>query len=217
MSPPILPRPVPDIPLIPGRLVDLERLDMARHGDDLWWEIGADDRLWEKIPPGPFPDKPTFLEWLTPRADRADVACYAIVGRETRAALGLFLLLGVNPAMGTVEMGLVYGPSLARRTEGTEAFLLLGRYVLETLGYRRLEWRCGPDHTASRRAAERFGFTQEGILRQTLWVKGRSWDTTVLSLLDHEWPAVSERLSAWLSPDNFDEDGEQISALGDIK
>ena len=112
-------------------------------------------------------------------------------------------------------MGLVYGPSLARRTEGTEAFFLLGGYVLETLAYRRLEWRCGPDHVASRRAAGRFGFTHEGILRQTMWAKGRSWDTTVLSLLDHEWPAVAERLGAWLSPDNFDEHGEQVRALGD--
>jgi RimJ/RimL family protein N-acetyltransferase len=115
--------------------------------------------------------------------------------------------------MGTVEMGLVYGPALARRTAGTEAFFLLARHVLDTLSYRRLEWRCGPGHVASRRAAKRFGFTEEGTLRQTMWTKGRNWDTVVYSILDREWPAIEARLAAWLSPDNFDANGKQIIQL----
>jgi RimJ/RimL family protein N-acetyltransferase len=81
------------------------------------------------------------------------------------------------------------------------------------LRFRRLEWRCGPDHTASRRAADRYGFTLEGVARQTMWTKGRSWDTAVYSLLDHEWPQASARLQGWLSPENFDADGRQLRAL----
>jgi RimJ/RimL family protein N-acetyltransferase len=85
--------------------------------------------------------------------------------------------------------------------------------VLDTLSYRRLEWRCDPRHAASRRAAERFGFTEEGTLRQTMWTKNRNWDTVVYSILDREWPEIEKRLEAWLAPGNFDVEGRQIRPL----
>ena len=213
MTAPNLPCAHPDAAVIPGRLVDLERVEPARHAPGLWSSIGQDRTLWSLIPPGPFADTDDFKAWLTDRANRADTALYAIVDKTNGQAAGLFFLLGINPAMGTVEMGLVYGPALARRTAGTEAFYLLARYVLETLGYRRMEWRCAPEHTASCRAAERFGFTAEGLLRQTMWVKDRSWDTRLYAMLDHEWPMIAARLEDWLSPDNFLPDGRQITTL----
>ncbi len=213
MHPPSLPCAHPDAAVIPGRLVDLERADPARHAESLWLSIGQDAALWSLIPPGPFADLQGFATWLADRSNRAEAVLYAVVDNTSGQAAGLFFLLNVNPAMGTVEMGLVYGSALSRRTAGTEAFLLLARYVLGTLGYRRMEWRCAPEHAASRRAAVRFGFTEEGLLRQTMWMKDRSWDTQLYAMLDHEWPAVAARLTAWLSPDNFTADGRQIKPL----
>lgn len=214
---PLLPRPFPDAGAIPGDRVGLERLDPARHGRELWQAIG-DPRLWAGVPPGPFPDEAAFVDWLRLRTGQAGVALYAIMDRSGEAprAAGLFLLLQVTPAMGVAELGLVYGPALSRRAGGTEAFLLLGRYLFETLGYRRLEWRCTPENRASMRAAARYGFTLEGVLRQTMWVKGGNWDTAVHSILDREWPAVAGRLRAWLSPDNFAPDGTRLRPLSDF-
>jgi RimJ/RimL family protein N-acetyltransferase len=110
-------------------------------------------------------------------------------------------------------MGLMLGPHIARGTAATEAFHLLGRYLFETLGYRRLEWRCSPENEASMRAAERFGYTLEGILRQNAWIKGRNWDTAVYAILDGEWPANVARLADWLAPENFAADGHQKRTL----
>jgi len=217
MITPALPCAFPDAALISGRLVDLERADPARHAEGLWASIGQDAALWSLIPPGPFADLQSFTAWLADRASRTDAALYTIVDKASGQAAGVFFLLSVNAAMGTVEMGLIYGPALARRTAGTEAFFLLGRYVLGTLGYRRMEWRCAPEHAASRRAAIRFGFAQEGLLRQTLWVKDRSWDTQLYAMLDHDWPAIAARLTAWLSPSNFMPDGRQIQPLDTLK
>ena len=45
------------------------------------------------------------------------------------------------------------------------------------LGYRRYEWKCDALNAASRRAAERLGFTFEGIFRQAVVYKGRNRDT----------------------------------------
>jgi RimJ/RimL family protein N-acetyltransferase len=214
-TPPALPCLHPSTVLIPGRLVDLERADVTCHAAGLWAAIGTDPELWRLIPPGPFADEAAFTEWLTDRAGRADATLYTISDKVGGCPAGLFFLLGVDTNMGVVEMGLVYGPALSRQTAGTEAVFLLARHVLDTLSYRRLEWRCDPDHTASRRAAERFGFTQEGILRQTMWTKGRNWDTVVYSILDCEWPATATRLEAWLAPENFDSDGRQSRRLSE--
>jgi RimJ/RimL family protein N-acetyltransferase len=212
-TPPALPCLHPGTLTIPGRLVDLERADVPRHAAGLWTAIGSDPSLWAMIPPGPFADETAFTEWFTDRSGRADATLYTIVDKASGKPAGLFFLLGVNTTMGVVEMGLVYGAGLTRQTEGTEAFFLLARHVLDTLSYRRLEWRCDPGHTASRRAAERFGFTEEGTLRQTMWTKDRSWDTVVYAILDREWPTIEKRLEAWLAPENFDADGRQLRPL----
>lgn len=217
-QPPALPRPSLDAETIPGRTIDLERGDVLRHGLDLWEAIGARDDLWDGIPSGPFETQTAFLEWLADRLGRDDQRAYAIIDKtgDKRAAVGLFFLLQLKPDMGTTEIGLVYGPALMRTVAGTEAVYRLAQYVMETNGYRRLEWRCGPDNLASVRAASRYGFTYEGTMRQTYWLKGHNWDTRIYSILDSEWPAVGARFEAWLAPENFDAEGRQIRALSEI-
>src|SRR5262249_11503740 len=80
----------------------------------------------------------------------------------------------------------------------TEAQYLLARYVFETLGYRRHEWKCSWMNEPSRRAALRLGFTYEGIFRQHMIVKGRNRDTAWFSMLDGEWPARRASFERWL-------------------
>ena len=87
------------------------------------------------------------------------------------------------------------------------------RAAFDDLGNRRLEWKCDAADARSRRAAERFGFTYEGVFRQHMIVKGHNRDTAWYSLLDSEWPAARAAFEAWLSPANFDPDGRQRSAL----
>jgi RimJ/RimL family protein N-acetyltransferase len=212
---PNLPCALPDAPYLPGRTVDLVRLDIEAHASGLWRAIGADPARWTWIPSGPFADTGAFSEWLETRARRDDVILNTVLDKTGPAPVpaGLYFLLHLDPAMGVAEFGLMLGPALSGRTGGTEAFYLRARYLFETLGYRRLEWRCHPDNLASVRAAERFGFTREGVLRQAAWLKGGSWDTALYAMLDHEWPAVAARMAAWLAPENFDAEGRQISRL----
>ena len=91
---------------------------------------------------------------------------------------------------------------------------LLARYAFEELGYRRYEWKCNGLNAPSRRAAERLGFTFEGIFRQHMIVKGKNRDTAWYSMLDSEWPERKEKLESWLSPENFLQDGTQRQPLG---
>ncbi len=211
---PSLPRPDPNGAALTGATVRLERLDPSRHGRDLWRAVGATASLWDMVPPGPFADEDAFRKWLTERAARTDQIQYALIDRiGTERAEGLYLLINIDSAVGRLEMGLMLGAKLSRAKAATEAFFLLGQYVFETLGYRRLEWRCDTANEASMRAAQRFGFTLEGVLRQNTWLKGRNWDTAVFAILDGEWPALAARFAHWLVPENFDSEGRQIRPL----
>ena len=78
------------------------------------------------------------------------------------------------------------------------------------------EWKCDALNQASRKAAERLGFTYEGCFRQAVVYKGRTRDTDWLSIIDQEWPAIKERFEAWLDPTNFDENGQQKQSLADM-
>lgn len=105
---------------------------------------------------------------------------------------------------------------MKNRVTGTEALWLLMRDAFEH-GFRRVEWKCDSMNTASRRAAERLGFTYEGRLRQMMVRKGRNRDSEWFSLLDSEWPQADAALRAWLSPENFTADGIQKQPLSHFR
>jgi hypothetical protein len=83
-------------------------------------------------------------------------------------------------------------------------------------GYRRYEWKCNALNLASRRAAQRLGFSFEGVFRQHLVVKGRNRDTAWFSVIDSEWPGLREAFRAWLDDANFDANGRQRERLSDL-
>ena len=83
-------------------------------------------------------------------------------------------------------------------------------------GYRRYEWKCDALNVPSRRAAQRLGFSYEGLFRQAVVYKGRNRDTAWFSVIDSEWPALREAFRVWLSPVNFDATGRQKERLSDL-
>jgi RimJ/RimL family protein N-acetyltransferase len=197
-----------------GRFGRLEKLTHA-HAPSLWQAVKDNDQLWTYMPSySPFPDAITFSDWVAARARLDDPYSYAIVEPQGRA-VGFITLMEIRPAMRVIEVGgVVYSLALQRTPLATEAQYLLARYAFETLGYRRYEWKCDALNAASRRAALRFGFTFEGILRQHQIARGRNRDTAYYSMLDSEWPARKLSFERWISPQNFTADGGQILSLG---
>jgi hypothetical protein len=122
----------------------------------------------------------------------------------------------MKPASGSIEVGYIaMAPQLQRTRAATEAIYLMMKWAFEA-GYRRFEWKCDALNAASRRAAQRFGLSFEGVFRQATVVKGRNRDTAWFAAIEAEWPALKEAFEVWLSPANFDVHGQQRERLSDL-
>jgi RimJ/RimL family protein N-acetyltransferase len=120
----------------------------------------------------------------------------------------------IDPVHGVIEVGnILRGPAIARTRVATEALYLFAEYVFDTLGYRRFEWKCNDRNEPSKRAAERFGFTFEGIFRQHMVTKGENRNTAWFALIDGDWSFAKQGYQAWLGPENFGDDGQQKAGL----
>ncbi|MGA8498501.1 MAG: GNAT family protein [Xanthobacteraceae bacterium] len=209
----LTPAPRPGPVTLKGRHGRLEKLK-ADHAADLWAVFAGHDQVWTYIgADGPFATAAEFVPCIERRAAAGDPYAYAIIDPSDRA-VGYLTLMRIVPEMRVIEVGhVLYSPALQRTTLGTETQYLLARYVFETLGYRRYEWKCDALNAPSRRAALRYGFVYEGTFRQYMIAKGRNRDNAWFSMLDSEWPARKLDFERWLAPENFDNEGRQKLSL----
>lgn len=213
------PGDLPKMERLEGRYVIVECLSKDKHGANLYEVYGPDSPadMWTYLFQNPVQSQEEWSALLNQMLAAQDRFYYAIVDKESGKALGTFALMRINRGSRVIEVGSVtYSPQLKRTRLATEAQYLLARYVFEELEYRRYEWKCDALNQPSRYAAERLGFIYEGTFRQAVVYKGRNRDTDWLAMIDKDWPAVKTRLEKWLSPDNFDENGQQIKALSDF-
>jgi RimJ/RimL family protein N-acetyltransferase len=208
------PVPLPRREPMQGRTVTIEPLDASRHAASLWQAVRDHDRIWQWLFDGPFATEADFTADIVRKQSATDRIFYAIIPASTGQCAGYASYLRMEPAHGAIEVGnILYAPALQRTTAATEAMYLMGRHVFDDLGYRRYEWKCNAENAPSRRAAQRLGFTFEGIFRQHMVIKGRNRDTAWFAMLDTEWPATKQAFESWLSPANFDAQGRQRSGL----
>jgi len=206
----------PERVTLQGRYVRIVPLDPASHSDTLFARTcgPGHDGLWTYLFDGPYSEREAYDRALRAKAESPDPFHYAIVDAIVGEAVGTAALMRIEPTHRVIEVGsIIFSPALQRTRGATEAMYLLARYVFETLGYRRYEWKCHALNAPSRRAAQRLGFTFEGIFRQHMIMKGRNRDTAWFSMLDSEWPDRKARFEAWLDPANFDAEGRQKTRL----
>ena len=212
------PPPFPSLTRYHGRFCIIEAFDPERHGEKLYeaLAVGASDALWTYLPYGPFVDVSDYMTWLRKNATGKDPLFCAILDARTQQPIGLQGYLRIAPEVGSIEVGhLQFSPQLQRTATATEALWFLLRECF-ALGYRRCEWKCDALHVKSRAAAERLGFSFEGIFRQAIVYKNRNRDTAWYSILDREWPSLDRAMRGWLSEDNFDAAGKQKRRLSEF-
>ena len=208
------PRPVGEV--LTGAYVQLERMDPALHGADLFRAYQGHDGLWDYLPYGPFACAEDYARWATATACGDDPLFYVLRNRATGLCGGVASYLRITPESGSIEVGHInLSPEIAGSRMATEAMFLMMDWAFAA-GYRRYEWKCDALNMPSRRAAQRLGFSYEGIFRQATVYRQRNRDTAWFSIIDAEWPKLRAAYQAWLAPANFDAAGRHKMSLATL-
>lgn len=199
-----------------GRYARMERLDADQHAAQLFAQFADHDALWDYMPYGPFTSASAYHRWAKEMTANRDPLFWAISEAGNPQPVGVASYLRITPDHGTIEVGhICFSPALQRSRAATEAMYLMMEWAFSN-GYRRYEWKCNALNLPSRRAAQRLGFSFEGIFRQHMIIKGRNRDSAWFAITDQDWPALREAYAAWLSPANFDAQGRQRERLSDL-
>ena len=128
---------------------------------------------------------------------------FAVRGLSSGKIAGMTTYMNIDANNRHVEIGSTWYARSAQRTPlNTECKLMLLTHAFETLACIAVEFRTGFFNHASRRAIERLGAKQDGILRShQRYADGSLRDTVVFSIVAHEWPAVKRHLEFKLAGD----------------
>lgn len=206
---------LPSLRTLDGHFVRLEALDPSRHASPLWPQMADHPHLWDYLFEEPPTSEAEFTAMLEDACGKTDWNGYAVC-LPCGAPVGYAFYLSPDLEMGRIEVGNInFAPSLQRSPAATEAMYLMMQEAF-SLGFRRYEWKCNALNMPSRRAAQRFGFSWEGIFRQHYIVKSRNRDTAWFAITDQDWPLLQTAFQTWLSVDNFDVAGQQYQSLRDL-
>ncbi len=199
-----------------GKYARLELLNADAHAAEIHRANSMDDEIWDFLPYGPYTSAAGYHRWVRDAIAGGDPVFYAVKNLESGHFEGVASFLRITPEAGSIEVGHInYAKPLQRTRAATEAMFLMMQWAFEA-GYRRYEWKCNALNMGSRRAAQRLGFSYEGIFRQAGLSKGRNRDTAWYASIDSEWPALKSAFSTWLAVENFDAEGQQKESLSDM-
>ena len=196
------PSPVPAKKEYAGEYVRLHPVDPESDVDDLFQNSHHSDekeRIWTYMPYGPFAGKDEMRDWLTGCKASTDIIFFTVISKKLNQCVGMLSMMNIIPQMKTLELGNIwYAPVVHFTRVNTEVIYLMLQESFEALKYRRVEWKCDALNARSRTAAQRLGFSFEGIFRQHFIIKNRNRDTAWFAMTDKDWPAIKTNMKQWL-------------------
>ena len=185
-----------------GQRVRLEPID-PQHAEDLY-RVGQDEVIWRYLTTPPFSSLDDAQNWVKMCVDRMATGLrvqFAAVHLEEGKAIGSTGYLDIDRPNRTLEVGMTwYGVDYQRSFVNTECKYLLLKHAFEDQSARRVCIKTDVNNTPSRRAIERIGGVQEGILRNhRINRDGSNRDSVYYSIIDEEWPGVRENLEKMMA------------------
>jgi RimJ/RimL family protein N-acetyltransferase len=183
-----------------GRFVVLEPLTHS-HVDGLKDAV-IDGELWQLwYASVPSPNEMTSYVDAAIKASANGNMAFVVRDLKTQKVVGTTRFYNVEPAHKRGLIGYTWYAKSAQSTAiNTEAKYLLMQYWFEVQQANAVEFRTHFFNETSRRAIERLGAKQDGILRSHQILKdGSIRDTVVYSIIANEWPAVKNNLQAKLA------------------
>jgi RimJ/RimL family protein N-acetyltransferase len=121
---------------------------------------------------------------------------FTIVEKKSNRIIGMTRFLHMDGENRRVEIGPTWiAKSFDETATNNEAKFLMLQYAFEKLHCIKVEIRADVFDKVSRKAIERLGAKQDGILRKHEIMKnGRIGNTTCYSIISEEWPDIRENL-----------------------
>lgn len=186
-----------------GNLVKLEPLTL-KHAKALS-EAAKDGKLWNlwytSVP------KPKNIDSYINKAKNDfnyDLSLpFAVILNETNQVIGSTRYMHADPINKRLEIGCTwYAKSVHKTGVNTECKYLLLKYAFEKLNCIAVEFRTHWHNMDSRKAIERLGAKQDGILRNhKVGKSGHYRDTVVFSIINSEWGTVKKSLEFKMNKD----------------
>ncbi len=187
--------------VLTGTHVRLEPLDLDRHWPGLA-AIGLEPSLWaftaSKVADAA--QLRAYLEQALAEQARGTALPFATIDVASGRVCGSTRFGNLVREHRRVEIGWTWlGTAFQRSARNTEAKLLMLRHAFETWGCRRVEFKTSSTNAKSQAAMRRLGFVEEGTFRKWMVLAdGSPRDTVWFSVVDDEWPARRDQMTALL-------------------
>lgn len=200
--PPLEPVERPAHRTMAGHYVMLTPTNADADADELFAvSHGSEERLrlWTYMFNGPFADVAAMHEWLRSCEQATDPLFFTVTDLASNQRVGMVSYLNIVPTMRRLELGNIwYAPQAQRTKVNTESIYLMLSETFDRLRYRRAEWKCDALNARSRSAAQRLGFSFEGIFRQHMIIRNRNRDTAWFAMINGDWPLIKANMERWL-------------------
>ncbi|MDA3642516.1 GNAT family N-acetyltransferase [Saccharopolyspora indica] len=122
---------------------------------------------------------------------KEDLVHFSVVALDSEELVGTATLWGIDTHSRFAHIGMGLLPTARGKGYGTDVVAVLCHYGFAQRGLNRLQIETLSDNVAMQRAAERNGFTREGVTRSSAWVLGEFMDEILFGLLVDEWKPAS--------------------------
>jgi len=168
------------------------------NGVDGLSSAARDGEIWDN----PFALFPTinemskYLQDLVKEEQKKTILPFIIINKQSNKIVGTTRYLNIDYDNNRLGIGHTWIASSYRRTDvNTESKLLMLQYAFERLNCIAVEIRTDILNKISRKAIERLGAQQDGVLRNHKIMRdGRIRDTVCYSVIQSEWLQVKENL-----------------------
>ena len=187
--------------VLSGEVVELTPMEPA-DGPGLV-AAAADGELWTlfytRVPSPDRMDK--AIETFLRQREAGTMMPFTVRLVSSGQIVGMTTFCNIDGDNRRLEIGYTWYARSAQRTGvNPECKLLLLTHAFENLGCIAVEFRTHWHNQQSRRALERLGAKQDGVLRSHMIMPdGLLRDTVVFSIIEPEWPAVRNELRRRLS------------------
>jgi RimJ/RimL family protein N-acetyltransferase len=176
------------VTLLPMDIQYLEALKHAVKDGALW-------KLWYTFVPKPDEMEAWIMNAIKEKNEGISLA-FVIKNNSDNRIVGSTRFMNIEKDIRRFEIGTTwYAKSAQRSPVNTECKFLLLQHAFDDLKCRAIEFRTHRMNEQSRKAIERLGAQQDGILRNhRISSNGTIRDTAVYSIIDSEWPTVKSNL-----------------------